>query len=121
MNPNTLARALVERLNRVVPADIYVDIEHGEITFAVAGETRQYVMFVEAFERGGQSTDEVERAVARVLDSLQDFVIEEAGVQPWPHPRGLARAGVRVTADEVRMWYGDEADPSLAIEPIPLE
>jgi hypothetical protein len=43
---------------------------------------------------------------------------EEVGIQPWPHPHGLAGAEVRVTEDQIQFWYGDESNPTVAFEPI---
>jgi hypothetical protein len=113
-----LAAHLVERLNRRVPENVRVAYERGEITFEVGGEVREWLSFTRKFATEPDSGRAAEAAVSNVLDKLQDFVIEEVGIQPWPNPHGHARAEVSVTEDQIRFWYGDESDPSVAFEPI---
>lgn len=96
-----------------------VGVERGQITFALGGAIRQWVGFVELFP-ADEFLAACEGPVWNVLNSLQDFVIAEAGIQPWPDPEscGLTRAEVEVSEGEIRFWYGDKAEPALRFEPI---
>jgi hypothetical protein len=118
VDAEVLAAHLVERLNRCVPSDVQVGVQGGQVTFGVAGQVREWLSFAEKFAAEEEWRVAADSAVWNVLDKLQDFVIEEAGIQPWPGPHGLARAEVRVTEDEIRFWYGDESNPTVAFEPI---
>jgi hypothetical protein len=108
-----LARALAPRLNAVVPKPYSVRAAN---ELVIVDEDDKPVM------REALVDLDVEPAAQRVLDALQEFLTEELTV-PWPNdpardyefhePRAELRDGALL------MWYGEERDPVLTIEPIP--
>jgi hypothetical protein len=116
-----LAELLADRVNPALPETVRVGVARGEVTFALSGEVREWVGFADTLTRAGDEAwgERVASAVWNVLDKLQDFVIEEAGVQPWPDP--FAGANVYVHRREIRLCYGDGSDPVLGFEPIRLD
>jgi hypothetical protein len=64
------------------------------------------------------------------LDHVQDCLIQQLR-HGWPPRRGattgehdhgsdLPQPGFRIGDEEIRLWYGEEASPSLVLEPLPL-
>lgn len=109
-----LARELVSRLRPVVPPPCRVTAE----------QERVYIRDERGMGTSVSLVDlEIEEAVERVLAELQDELTEYLAT-PWPHDpeRGYVfhEPGVAIRDEAVHLWYGDERDPVLTFEPIPL-
>ena len=68
-------------------------------------------------------TEKIETAVRAILDGIQDVIIENIHGS-WPGQPGsgseLPMPDCRVVGDELLVWFGDEAIPTLALPPIRL-
>jgi hypothetical protein len=51
---------------------------------------------------------------------VQDFVGEDL-TMPWPDPTKMQVPGAEVTAERIRLWYGDREEPFLSLPDIPIE
>src|SRR5206468_4168026 len=106
--------ALASRLDAAVPEPFQVVAEQEEVWLLEKGRRNT----------GGIIVDlEVEEAVWRVLTDFQDELAEQLRV-PWPHDPALGyvfhEPEVVVRDGAVHFWYGEEGNPVLAFEPIPL-
>ena len=79
----------------------------------------------ESSSQGGFRPDQVRSILINLLLEAQ-AVIWNSGGGGWPptdpEPASvneLPEAWAAVTPTEVRLWYGDSAQPALALEPIP--
>jgi hypothetical protein len=65
----------------------------------------------------------IETAVRATLSGIQDVIIEYIH-SPWPgqqdHGAEIPEPNCRVTGDELLVWFGDEAAPTLVLPPIRL-
>jgi len=120
-----LAADLADRLNRIVPPGFTVRSEGIRLNVYQDGrDLGGSPALVILAERDGRSMDEkVETAVHAVLSDIQDRIIE-ACKGPWPggFSRGvdLPMPDCQVTGDRLRLWFGDENEPVISIEPIAL-
>jgi hypothetical protein len=100
----------------MLPMGARVDARNdGQIAFLHGDEEREQMRIADSAD--------VESFVWVVLDKLQDFMILEVGINPWPgleEGGEFAAVGVRVDEAAVRFWYGREASPRVLFEPIPL-
>ena len=109
-----LAAALATRLDAVVPEPISVVASNEMVIICDAGGRRTWRSLVDW---------EIEEASRLVLDSLQDFLTDELTV-PWPHDpaRGYVfhEPHAERRGNELHLWYGDEDDPVLVLDAVPL-
>jgi hypothetical protein len=72
-------------------------------------------------DEDGRSTIELAETLARtIMNSTQDVVMESTREQ-WP--MGTVRAAdpdARVIGDQLHMWFGDEDEPVLRLDPVDL-
>jgi hypothetical protein len=115
----TLAHALATRLVAVVPTGISVVADGSSVVVASSG-LGVSVDLRSLIEQEGDEDSNAALGARAVLDAVQDFVAEDLA-RPWPE--GGTPLPVPATAVEggvLRLWYGDERDPALALPPIPL-
>jgi hypothetical protein len=115
-------KLVAERLDEIVPDGVRVEYGDGRFRFLLDGELREEMRFARTSPAENQWPDSLANAIWTVLDSLQDFVIEEIGIQPWPvdPAGGLPRAHAEVSDGKLVFSYGHPDDPAVAFEPIPL-
>lgn len=121
-----LAEALVERLRPHIPSDVVLQPERGGVTVLVEGFAWLRQGVEEILDQPGDPAFFLETAAWNVLSSIQDFVSEHRA-EPWPRwewgadadPLPSPRAAVRSGA--LHLWYGNEDDPVLSLEPIRLK
>ena len=64
-------------------------------------------------------SERLETATSGVLNSIQDAISELEHV-PWPSTDGreMAMPGARLLKERLVLWYGDEANPLVSLQPI---
>ncbi len=117
------AAAIAARLNAVVPAGLSVrsigssvDV-YGRRTSRHAGAGAEHIE-----NEDGHTVGEMAEGIAwAILNGAQDGVMEIL-TEPWPVAADgrAAEPGTRVQDDELRMWFGDERAPVVALQPIPI-
>ncbi len=125
MDSFTFAKLLANCFQTVVPEGFHVDVEGDTLRFTLdeglgfwGGSTRisvrDFLDKVDAPEDWRVAT-----AAEFALNDLQDFVDEES-TEPWPgqHAPPVAHAAVR--AGKLHMWFGDEGNEDLILQPIDL-
>ena|SRR5438093_4593211 len=118
-----LATAVVSRVADLVPEGILVLLDNTGIALATGHEITAGTDFEPLLDQDGDIRELAEMALGNALSDIQDFVAEEL-TTPWPAASGatqLPLPGVHIGPTEVRMWFGDETSPVLALQPIPLE
>lgn len=118
IDADALAQIVCDRFNDVLPAATDLRPTRMGIAFFHDGEFHQEVAFAEMLTDAEDA--DVERVLWNLLDAVQDFMIEVVGPNTWPGAHGGAPREVRADAEEIVLWYGDEAAPDLRLEPIPL-
>lgn len=117
-----LAAALAVRLAPVLPEgfsisaigdNLWLDTPDGLGTNGWAG----------AVDQDPGSIDLLEGAAWTALSGVQDGVSVTL-YEFWPMVDGpgheMALPGAKVIADQLHVWYGPEANPTILFEPIPL-
>jgi hypothetical protein len=122
-SPERFAAAMAARLTRVVPSgftvrsngvsvDVYgaADDRHASAGATIIGD-----------EDGRSLAERIQTAAWAILEGAQDGVMEILR-QQWPiaADRRAAEPGARVQGDELRMWFGDENAPTVALESLNL-
>jgi hypothetical protein len=130
VNAAAFARVLSDRFRAVVPAGFHVEAEGPMIWFRVdqglgywggsAGSHAVEHFFSDSFD--APLEDRATMAADFALNDLQDYVDEES-TEPWPArtPRGPARPHAEVRSGELHMWFGDEGNEALKLEPVDLD
>jgi hypothetical protein len=118
-----LAAALVERLRPHIPPDVSLRPERGGVTVLVEGFAWLRQGVKEILNPPGDQAALLEIAVWNVLSKVQDFVSEHRA-EPWPRwERGgdpLPSPRVAVRSGALHLWFGNEDEPVLRLEPIRL-
>jgi hypothetical protein len=125
LTPSILA-ALAERLDRVVPEPMTVEVYGDGIRMRVRGQGA--FRLVEPWE----ADVAIDAFAVALLAAAQDEVIEEVIHMGWPpaDPRepeapqfgaALPAPGAAVESGVLRWWYGDRERPALAIDDVPLD
>jgi hypothetical protein len=109
-----LAPVLAERFQRVVPTGFIV-------VSSDAGPRRIYgpdhwLWAIEAFGKT-PGDEEIERTVPGIASEIQDFIAEETAT-PWPGEKQMPTPSAAVRDAVLEVWYGDENDPILRLDPI---
>ena len=123
IDPAQFARALAERLRPILPTG-----------FAIAAEDD--IVKVEAPDGFGASASmahldpadaepqDYADAAWNVLSMVQD-VVSESSPDPWPAAIGatadVAEPGTYLESGRVELYFGDEEQPVLRLDPIPLD
>jgi hypothetical protein len=118
-----LAAAVVSRVAGLVPEGILVLLDDTGIALAIDHEIVARTAFEPLLDQNGDIRQLAEMTLGNVLSDIQDVVAEEL-TTPWPAGSAatqLPLPGVRISSTEVRLWYGEETSPALALQPIPLE
>jgi hypothetical protein len=115
-------RLVAERLDAIVPERVRVEYQDGRFQFRLGSVLREELTFPKSSPNDEGWPASLANAIWTLLDSLQDFVIEEVGIQPWPVDTagGLPRAHAEVSNGKLVFSYGHPERPALAFEPIPL-
>jgi hypothetical protein len=118
VDPRTLSLLVCDRVNQELPPELRVRENGGQLMFVRDGELQEQLSFVSVFDsRPWQEA--AEGAIWKLLDALQDFMIEATGVNTWPAASGFGGlAGVLITEDQIEFWYGEAASPTLRFAPI---
>ncbi len=73
-----------------------------------------------AEEDGRSIINRVETAAWAIINFAQDAVMESTR-EPWPGgPAGGAMPETRVIGEQLHMWFGNERDPVLRLQPVDL-
>ena len=122
-SPERFAAAMAARLTSVVPSGfivrsngVSVDVYGGaDDRHASAGAT------IISEDDGRSLAERIQTAAWAILNGAQDGVMEILREQ-WPiAAKGrAAEPGARVQGDELRMWFGDENAPTIALAPLKL-
>jgi hypothetical protein len=128
-----LARALADRLARIVPDGFHVEASRGMLWYSCeagrfpgqqgtyeVGSSGSYLR-ENLGRRGDDAPIDVQIAAAaeNALDELQDY-IDEATHDPWPGDRTVPPAHAEVRDSMLHIWYGRPGEVVLACEPISL-
>lgn len=114
-----LAKALVSRLNDVVPSPFRLSTD-GDTLRVQRGDALNSILSVDIVEDESRELNErLETVVYSVLNSLQDDISEDLHT-PWPSANGRTMAMPQVHSDGewVRLWYGDGRAPVLSMPAI---
>ena len=113
---------VAEHLDAVVPEGVAIEYLEGRFRFLLGGELREELTFPRNSPDDEGWPASLANAIWTLLDRLQDFVIEELGIQPWPvdPAGGLPRAHAEVSDGKLVFSYGHPDDPAVGFEPIPL-
>jgi hypothetical protein len=121
ISPN-LARIIATRLDSVVPAPFRLNAQGGRIEIYV-GENLDSSPSLEMIvdDQSRELAERLETAVSSVLSQVQDAISEHLRT-PWPSVDGrhMALPGVRVDAELIHLWYGDERAPVLRISAVKI-
>ena len=121
ISPN-LARIIATRLDSVVPAPFRLNAQGGRIEI-YAGENFDSSPSLEmiADDQSRELAERLETAVSSVLSQVQDAISEHLHT-PWPSVDGrhMALPGVRVDAELIHLWYGEERAPVLKISAVKI-
>jgi len=121
ISPDRFAAALAERLDRVVPKGLSVRA-HGS---AVSLYDPSYwgdsgIADIVAEDDGRSIIERVEAAAWAIMNATQDVAMESTKEQ-WPiGPAGAAEPKARVVGDHLQMWFGEEAEPAVRLQPLDL-
>src|SRR5205814_3863257 len=122
-SPDRFAAEMAARLAEVVPSgftvrsngvsvDVYggADDRHASAGAIIVGD-----------EDGRSLAERIETAAWSILNGAQDGVMEILREQ-WPIAAEgrAAEPEARVQGDELRMWFGDENAPTVALAPLNL-
>lgn len=117
----SLAAALADRLGPAVPLPCTVGAVGDQVEVrGASGSVCWSAAPGILYDDDGRAPEEkTEMIVLSVLSAVQDYVIEELAA-PWPvTPDGmLGMPGARVEGSLVRLWFGDEATPTITFRPI---
>lgn len=118
-----LAAALARRLNDIAPAFFRLSADEGRVNI-YNGDTLDTISYTPEFveDETRELKDVLFTATWSVLSALQD-VISELTRDAWPSTdrRTMALPDVRVDADAVHLWYGEERAPLIPLPPIRLD
>jgi hypothetical protein len=120
-----LAEALVQRLRPHLPPDFTLVDEIGGVSAGVEGTNLWIHQAVESIlNQQGDPSKFLKSAALAVLNDVQDLVTEHQG-NPWPRrergPEPIPYPGVAIRGEVLYLWYGNEEQPSLELDPIPLK
>lgn len=119
-----LALALARRLDAVTPASVRLAAWSEENIVIIGCSDGPPLVWVQM-----NDFDSAEVFAQRLLDNVQEFVIENAAHGGWPpidaarpHDRqsasSLPKPSVAVENETLRLWFGDRDRPSLTLPPI---
>jgi hypothetical protein len=121
-----LAAAVVTRLADHVPGDVMLLVDDAQIALAKNHQILAKFDFGLLLDQAGDIRELAEMAVRGALSTIQDVVVEEL-TTPWP---AIGSGGPATTlplpdasrdSNGIRLWFGDETAPALALQPITLE
>jgi hypothetical protein len=111
-----LGEAMVERLQPHVPEGVELS-SHGTWIGVTAPNGRsERIDFVEVLDQQPGPEDHLENAIWRILERVQEFIVEHVLHAPWPPPGAgssevLPSAGVNRVANGFEVFYA----PGLAL------
>jgi hypothetical protein len=121
MDAAQLARELARRMRAVVPPRIHISVEGATLRFSHSlhgGRAGTYGC--QWLYRGvGEEAHLIAQACRLSLSDLQDFVAEST-TEAWPGSAAMPDPGARVEDGRVLLWFGEEDDPVVVLEPLPL-
>jgi hypothetical protein len=121
-----LAAAVVTRLAGLLPGDVLLLLDHTQLALAKDHQILARFDFGLLLDQAGDIRELAEMAVRGALSTIQDVVVEEL-TMPWP---AIGSGGPATTlplpdasrdSNRIRLWFGDETTPALALQPITLE
>lgn len=122
ISPN-LARILATRLDSVVPAPFRLSARGGRLEVYVGENLDSTPSTLEMIvdDQSRELAERLESAVSAILSEVQDTISEHLHT-PWPSVDGrhMALPGVRVDAELIHLWYGDEQAPVLRISAVKI-
>jgi len=121
LSPDRFAEAVATRLDRAVPAGLSVRAEGSGVSLYDPESWGASLAADILTDDDGRSIVELVETVARaIMSSIQDEVMESTR-EPWPGgPAGGALPNARVIGEQLHMWFGDEGDPILRLQPVDL-
>jgi hypothetical protein len=117
------AEAFLRQMLAVTPARYRIELD-GDILGVINPDggkaglssywlTSDVLLAEEALEGGVQSLHQIQREIAE--DTTEPWpAVSGPGYRGFPEPDGA------IVGDELRLWFGDRADPVLVLEPIDL-
>ena len=126
-----LTAELVTRLDAVVPRPARVRVKGRLLWVDAPGPGAWGGEDVASLDEQGEDEDGVDLiayACQQALDGVQEVLVVTWLREVWPVRGGGSRADgpppaahAVVRCGEIRLWYGEEDDPILSLEPIPLD
>lgn len=121
-----VADALAAALAPYVPSGVVIDASADGINAVVNGEPWAGSGAVAILDdptgwEPGQEIELLETIVRSTLSGVQD-AISRACRPPWPgETSAMPQPGARVANGALQAWFGEEIDPVLRLDPIPLD
>ncbi len=121
LSPDRFAAALAACLQRVVPDGFSVRTRgHAVGVYDPTWWGDSEIADIVAEEDGRSIINRVETAAWAIINFAQDAVMESTR-EPWPGgPAGGAMPETRVIGEQLHMWFGNERDPVLRLQPVDL-
>jgi hypothetical protein len=123
-NSNRIARHVCRAASTILPDDIWL-LAHECLIILVRGVGSEAASLgsVTVPPMSGDSTS-YRSALQRVLDELQDLVIDATG-QPWPGSAGRLRAFAVAEGDTIKIGYArpsvtSDEEPPFALSPFEI-
>jgi len=121
LSSDRFAEAIATRLNAVVPAGLSVRAEGSGVNlYDPAPWGASWAADFITRDDGHSVAERLASVAESIMSSIQDEVMESTH-EPWPGgPAGGALPDARVIGAQLHMWFGDEKNPVLRLEPIYL-
>jgi hypothetical protein len=124
LSPERFASAVAARLQSVVPDRFAVRAQGSAVSVYDQGHWGDWgqslIADIVAEEDGRSIVERVETAARAIVNFAQDAVMESTR-EPWPGgPPGGATPTAQVVGEQLHVWFGDEDNPVLRLEPIEL-
>jgi hypothetical protein len=115
-----LAEILAVRLNSVMPEGIVVTADDGSIGPVADGNALGGTDFNGWVQEGARFDAADGDAMLAALHAVQDGVVR-VRKSPWPgEDPDLPEPGVAVSDHRIFLWFGEEGDPVVRLEPIDI-
>ena len=117
-----LAKALVSRLNDVVPTRFRLTTD-GDVLHVYIGDVLNSILSLDiVMDESRDLNERLRTSVWSVINSLQSDISEDLRT-PWPSADGRTMAMPEVESDgeRVHLWFGDSQAPVLSLPAIRIE
>ena|ERR1041384_1796200 len=124
LSAERFASAIAARIQSVVPDRITVGAQGSAVSVYDQGHWGDWgysqIADIVAEEDGRSIVERVQTAAWAIVSFAQDAVMESTR-EPWPGgPPGGAMPTAQVIGEQLHVWFGDEDNPVLRLEPIEL-